>query len=415
MEPFRIGVSPCFAFFYFVIMVLKLKDYLDLPSLDRSAYSHRHRSDTLLYTIAADEQKLNNLSDANYKVAILGVPEDRNSSNSGAGAAPDKIREKLYSLYLPAVDFKVVDLGNIKRGKNVKDTYAALSDVYGHLLSLNIIPLILGGTQDLTIPIFQVYHELKHPFNFTNIDARFDFGNTESGFDNRSFLSKIVQEGSPYLFNYTQLGYQSYYTAPQDIDLMDDLWFDCLRLGKAQADIRESEPYLRDSDFVSLDMRSIRQSDAPGVRPASVHGFFGQEACQLSKYAGMSDRLTGFGIYETNPTHDIQEQTVELSAQLAWHFMLGVWLRKRDFPARPIEEYRKFIVTTPETDNALIFYKNPKTGRWWVEVPYIEKKKERKIIIACSERDYETAAEGDIPQRWIRYYHKLSSASSRLK
>ncbi len=391
-------------------MNLDLENYIDFPSIDATEYADSHRSDMLIYNIRCDEEKLKLLHEGNYRIAILGVPEDRNSNNTGSALAPDEVRKKLYSLYIPSENLKVVDLGNLKKGKNVKDTYVALHEVYTYLQSRGTIPLLIGGTQDLSIAVFEYYHNLQIPFNITNIDARIDLGKSDSILNNKSFLNQLVHTGSPYLFNYTHLAYQGYYVAYQDVDLLDDLWFEAIRLGKIQADVRDSEPCLRDSDFVTFDIGAIRQSDAPGVKPASTNGLFGQEACQMCKYAGMSDRVTGFGLFETNPTYDRNGQTAELAAQLAWHFMLGVWLRKQDFPAREISSYRKYIIATPDSDNELIFYRNSKTERWWLEVPYYSDGKENIIIISCSEKDYEVAASGDIPDCWMRYYKKLSSA-----
>jgi formiminoglutamase len=392
-------------------MQTDLRHYIDLPKTDSGFFEHLHRKEDLMLQTMANEQRIKNLREGNYKLAVLGVPEDRNSQNKGSAEAPDKIREKFYSLYSPDPDFPMIDLGNLKQGKSVKDTYTAVREVFIFLRNSGIIPVIIGGTQDLLMPIFDSYNTAKQPFNISNIDARFDLGDIESGFDNSSILSRIIHDKSPYLFNYTQIGYQGYYASPKDLALLDDLWFENIRLGEAQFDMTENEPYLRDSDFVCMDIRAVRQSDAPGVFPASVHGFYGEQACQLAKYAGLSDRLTGFALFETNPKYDRAGQTAELAAQIVWHFIQGVWLRKKDFPARSIEEYRKFIVPTPESDSNLIFYKNPKTGRWWMEIPYFEKNKEQKIIVACSMSDYHTATEGDVPDRWWRYYQKLSSAS----
>ncbi len=396
-------------------MDFELKNYLDLPNINNFKYSKLHRKQMLFLNTAATDKKIKTINQANYKVAILGVPEDRNSSNKGACTAPDKIREKLYSLYLPNEDFKIIDLGNLKKGKKVKDTYIALAEIYEYLQQIGIIPLIIGGTQDLILPIFDYYDKKKQPFNITNIDARVDLGEVDTLLDNHTFLNRLIHEGSSFLFDYTHLAYQGYYVAPQDIDLLNDLWFNCVRLGHIQADIREAEPFLRDTDFACFDIGAVRQSDAPGVSPTATNGLFGQEACQISRYAGMSDRLTGFGIFETNPTLDINEQTTELTAQIAWHFIQGVLMRKHDFPIRPIKDYEKYIVTTQILDNELFFYKSPSTERWWVEIPYLEKKKEKKIIISCSEKDYQLAENGDLPNRWLRYYKKLSSAASRYK
>ena len=394
-------------------MQINLTDYIESPKIDTSVYENMHRSEDLFYRICSSEGDLSAKKISEYKIALLGITEDRNSNNKGAAQAADIIREQLYRLYIPDNKIKLIDLGNLKQGKSVKDTYRALLEVYSFLLTIGTIPVIIGGTQDLVYSIFQSYHFRKQPFNFTNIDARFDLGSTDDGFDNSSFLSKIIKDNSPFLFNYTHIGYQTYYSSNADINLLDELWFDCIRLGTARGVIPENEPYLRDSDFVCIDINAVKQSDAPAHKRASVHGFYGEEMCQLGKYAGLSDRLSGFGLFEMNPELDRNNQTAELSAQIIWHFVQGVWLRKKDFPNRPVTEYRKFIVQMQEGDSDLIFYKNPKTGRWWMEIPYLDRKKEKIIVISCSYADYQTATDGEVPERWWRFFQKLSRASEK--
>ncbi|RYE17797.1 MAG: arginase, partial [Sphingobacteriaceae bacterium] len=84
-------------------------------------------------------------------LAIIGVQEDRNASgNTGCALGPDYIREKLYHLYEGSYKTKIVDLGNIRRGETVTDTYIAVKTVLAELIKMNILPIIIGGSQDLT-------------------------------------------------------------------------------------------------------------------------------------------------------------------------------------------------------------------------------------------------------------------------
>jgi len=60
-------------------------------------------------------------------IAIIGVPEDRNATgNQGCALGADYIREKLYLLHEGNYNTKIVDLGNIKQGATVTDTYFAI-------------------------------------------------------------------------------------------------------------------------------------------------------------------------------------------------------------------------------------------------------------------------------------------------
>lgn len=213
-----------------------------------------------------------------------------------------------------------------------------------------------------------------------------------------------------YLFNYANIGYQTYLNDPEMPDLMKKLYFDYTRLGIARANIEENEPIIRNADLVSFDISSIRQADAPGNAYASPNGFYGEEACQLCRYAGMSDKLSSFGIYETNPILDLQGRTAHLAAQLIWHFMDGFSQRKEDKPHRDKSSYMKYIVTSHKLNTDIVFYRSPRSDRWWMEVPCpnsLISKYERHYLVPCSYNDYQTALSHDLPDRWWQVYQKL--------
>src|SRR4051812_9759673 len=87
-----------------------------------------------------------NLESEKIDIAIIGVPEDRNATgNSGCALGPDYVREKLYQLHEGGYNSKIVDLGNIRPGVTVTDTYFAVKTVIAELVKLDIIPVILGG------------------------------------------------------------------------------------------------------------------------------------------------------------------------------------------------------------------------------------------------------------------------------
>ena len=61
-------------------------------------------------------------------IALIGVADDRQAvGNEGCGNGPDAVRKFLYSLSVGPYDVKMVDLGNIRTGYSITDTYFALS------------------------------------------------------------------------------------------------------------------------------------------------------------------------------------------------------------------------------------------------------------------------------------------------
>ena len=344
-------------------------------------------------------------------IAIIGVPEDRFAiSNDGCALAPDPVRMQLYELYPGSYIPRVADLGNLKRGFEVNDTYFALSEVIATLLKQEIIPLVIGGSQDLTYANYLAYESLGQIINIVAVDHSFDLGKSEEDMNAGSYLSRIILHQPNYLFNFANIGYQTYFSDQDAIRLMKNLFFDALRLGKVRQSIEEVEPIVRNADILSFDISSIRFSDAPGCGRTTPNGFYGEEACQIVRYAGMSDKLTSIGFYEMNPRFDTRNQTALLVAQMIWYFFDGFYNRKHDFPFTNPDDYVVYRVPITDHKEEIVFYKSRKSDRWWMEVPLQSEMKVkylRHYLVPCSYQDYQTACSNDVPDRWWMVCQKL--------
>lgn len=378
-------------------------DYIKLGKLNISPEIKKNKY--ALYHIDKNLENNHPVEIDNYKIAIIGIPEERNTKNKGTALAPDIIREKLYYLNRPE-SANVIDLGNLKAGKTLKDTYVAIGDIVAELISLSVIPLIIGGSQDLTYGNFLAYKQINNQVNLVSIDPKFDIGYLIDDFDSSSYLGQIILNSGENLFNYTNLGYQVYYINKEETDLMNKLNFDSYRLGKVRSDIKESEPVLRDADILSIDISAVKQAEAPAFYNPSANGFYGEELCQLSRYAGLSDRLSSFGIYNVNPKFDVNNQTVNLCAQIIWYFIDGVSQRQKDYPERNLKNYTKFIVNFDNKEQNIVFYRNLNNDRWWMVIPNPKKQSSGKIV-ACSYKDYKLACTQELPERWIRNVQKM--------
>jgi formiminoglutamase len=344
-------------------------------------------------------------------IAIIGVGEDRNSLfNSGCGLAPDAIRRELYKLFQGNFKLRLVDLGNVIRGHSVEDTYFALTAVLVELMERNILPVILGGGQDLTFATYKAYEKLGRIINIAAVDPQFDLGHAGEKLDSRSYMSHIILQQPNYLFNYTNIGFQTYFVDQQAISLMKNLYFDTYRLGMVRANMEEVEPMVRNADMLSVDIGSVRASDAPGNGNASPNGFYGDEICQIMRYAGLSDKLTSIGLYEINPRLDRQAQTAQLAGQMIWYLIDGFYSRKGDFSPDKKKDLVKYTVTMKDFKDEVIFYRSNKSERWWMEVPIRSKHRERyerHHLVPCSYEDYQTACQNTLPDRWWQTYQKL--------
>lgn len=348
------------------------------------------------------------------EIAIIGVNEDRNApNNQGCGLAPDYVRKYFYHLFQGPYEIQVADLGNIKAGDSVEDTYFAVKTVCANLLEQKIIPLIIGGSQDVTFANYRAYEALGQIINIVAVDASFDLGLNDQAISNQNYLNRILMHQPNFLFNFTNIGYQTYFVDQDAIDLMGKLYFDIHRLGIVRKNLEEVEPIVRNADLLSFDVTAIRQSDAPGNANSSPNGFYGEEACQIIRYAGLSDKLSSLGFYEINPAFDNGEQTCHLVAQMIWYFLDGFYHRKNDFPDRyrkDTSSYIKYVVSVKDFQNEIVFYKSKVSDRWWMEVPCqgYQSKYERQFLVPCSYKDYQDACNEEIPEKWWQVYQKFN-------
>jgi arginase family enzyme len=345
------------------------------------------------------------------QLAIIGVPEARNSyRNESCAMAPDEIRRQFYQLYRWKSDVRIVDLGNLVVGETVEDTYAVLADIIAYLLENSVLPIILGGSNDLAFANYRAYEKIEKVVNLVSVDSTFDLGNETQPIRSDAYLNKMILQQPNYLLNYANIGYQVYMNSPADLKMMEDLFFETYRVGTMRKDLEEVEPIVRNADMVTIDISAVRRPDAPGCPHNSANGFYGEEICQIAKYAGVSDKLTSFGIYEYDPTMDYGNQTSQLISHIIWYFVEGFLNRQQDDRFRDKEAYRQYSIAVSGALDEMVFYCSRKTGRWWVLVPIISKDKNvtRSYYLPCSKRDYDLACEDRISDRWWRTYHKLN-------
>jgi arginase family enzyme len=387
---------------------MNILDYCDPVSLEKPA--NFHLSDKALFcrniSIHTPDNPVKDLSQ--FNLALIGVPEDRNAMVSGTATAPDLVRGQLYQLYRLNPSLKIIDLGNLKCGNSVQDTYFALRDMLLELLERKLTVLILGGSQDLTYGMYLAFEKLDRKFSFATIDSRLDMGIIDDQIKPESYLIPILSRKKELLFSYTNLGHQTYFVDQGDIDYLKDNYFQTLRVGDIRQDMPGVEPILRDAGFISLDISAVRQSDAPGSSHPSPNGFTGEELCQISRYGGLSNAMKCFGLFNLLPGADREGQTAQLSAQALWYFMDGVSQRREEHPLSAPDAFKKFIVSLNETDHDIVFYKSLETDRWWFEVPVIHQTKTRHVLVSCSMDDYQKACNQEIPDRWLNAFQKLN-------
>lgn len=385
---------------------MNLNDYFDPVSLEKPEFSHLKAENTISRSISihTPDTPVSNIE--NYDIAIFGVKEDRNAFIKGSASAPDKVRGKLYLLSGIPDKIKVIDLGNLKSTSNIEDTYYALRDVISELIKKSVTALIIGGSQDLGTGLALSYEDYNSFWNFTTIDSRIDFENNPGIFHSGNYLAKITALKNQKFLSLANLGHQVYFTPLKKIDEFENKGHLSKRLGILRSNLKISEPFLRDSDFLSIDINAIRQSDAPAGSSPSPNGFFAYELCQLTRYAGASEKLRAVLFSELIPQNDQNDHTSHLVAQSLWYFIEGYSIRKPESPREG--NTKKFIVSTSAADQNMIFYKSNDTDRWWMEIPVKDPLTKQNYIISCSYEDYQMACTNEIPDRWWNLMRRFS-------
>ncbi len=326
-----------------------------------------------------------------FDVAIIGINEFRGLGSKNISNSTYAVREKFYKLRSQFDGLRVIDLGDLRIGEKLEDTKDRLKEVLLELIDLQIVPIIIGGGQDLLISQYLAYEPKKALINWTNIDNKIDVeGDLES-----SKIVKTVLESKPtHLYNYLHLAHQAYLVNPRVSELFEKLHFDGLRLGELKAKINEAEPLLRSSDMVTFDFDSVNPSDLMYANCEIPFGLSPQEACQLSWYAGLGEQVSSFGLYNYQVEHDEKGLGAGLLATMIWYFIEGLKVREVNLDFNS-SQYIKYVVPITDMEGAITFYKNSTSGKWWILVG-------KNNIIPCSYSDYELANKGDIPDRWLK-------------
>lgn len=360
-------------------------------------FSSQQLGNKVVFHTAEDFPDLNKVN-----LAIIGVLENRGDKNQTEQVDLSNIRKELYSLFPGNWDASIADLGNIIAGNSSDDTYFALKKVVASLIKKKIIPIVIGGSQDLTYALYRAYDDLEQMVNLVSIDNKFDFGKESEKVSAASYLTKIIIDEPNNLFNFSNIGFQTYYNSQEEIDLIEKLFFDAYRLGDISNNIAIAEPVFRDADIVSIDLTAVKSSDSGNFTPFTPNGFNGKEICSLSRYAGISDKVSLLGIFNHNSTR--QESIV--IAQIIWYFIEGFHYRSNEYPFGSKENYLKYIIPLEEE---LIFYKSNKTDRWWIEIPFISNsnnKLRKNTLLPCSYDEYLGACNHEIPERWWKAQRK---------
>jgi len=388
--------------------LMDLQHYFDPVDFDKFETAdwanNKHTLGTLL------QKNAEKLKHEKADLIIIGVEEDRNATVAGSAKAPDEIRKYLYNLNRIGPRFKVLDLGNLKSGHTVNDSYFALRDICELILENNQTLIVLGGSQDLTFGMAKAFE--GRIFNLVTVDPKLDFRKGNKQVHSENYLN-LIAEKQKSLYSLTTLAYQNYLVDATDIDQFNNFHWDVKRLGQIRYDLTSVEPILRNAHVFSFDLNAIRYMDASGQSLASPNGLYSEEACQVARYAGTSDELKLAGFFNLIPEKDPSGNSSHLLAQIVWHFMDGFFCRKPEDPMDDSEDFNQYLVDMSDIGMTLVFFQSRVSGRWWMEISDYEDRHCDMYLIPCEEEDYKNALRGEIPDRWWKNVRKMSKRQNK--
>jgi arginase family enzyme len=367
-----------------------IQDFVEPINLAYLSKDEGYRDTQLGKHIKSYETALPDITDAD--IVLIGAGECRGAGFVLNGfEAANNVRAALYNLYYWHAQVTIADLGNVKLGQTIQDSYAALRTVIAELMLQNKKVVIMGGSHDLTLPQYHAYTSIPTLVNAVVADAKIDL-DLEARLPSDHFLEELFTGLPNHLNHYAHIGFQSYFMHPHMLETIDKLRFDCFRLGVVREGIEEMEPVIRDSHMMSFDISAIQHAQAP-ANIITPNGFNGEEACVLMQYAGMSWKTSSIGLFGYQAELDHHGLTAIQMAQMIWYIIDGVHRGKKEAPLTALDRFKEFQIAFSDIDTQ--FLQSKSTGRWWMKLHNDE-------WMPCSYKDYLIASNNEIPERWLR-------------
>lgn len=369
-------------------------DFLDPIHLSEISLDAGYKEGQIGRIIKIFENEFPDLDEA--QIILVGCGEQRGSALLHSSNAANSIRNEFYSLYYWHQDIKLADIGNLKIGKSLNDSYAALKMVTHELVMQGKLVVILGGSHDLTLAQYYAFADDKRLIDAVGIDAVIDI-NIDSPFRSDNFLMELLTTEPNYMRHYNHIGFQSYFVHPRMLETMDKLRFDCFRVGNVKEHIEEMEPVIRNCHVFSFDISALAHAFAP-ANTLTPNGLNGEESCTLMQYAGMSPNMQTVGIYGYRPEKDFENLTAKQISHMLWYLMDGRSRGRKEALMDEKDSFNEYHTAFAEVET--VFLQSKKTGRWWMQLP-------DKQFIACSYKDYLLASSNEIPERWLRAQERM--------
>lgn len=279
--------------------------------------------------------------DADYDVALLGIPFDGGASyRPGSRFAPSRVRE-ISSLgrvfhYGRMAAFthrlKVADIGDCPTVPiDLEKTYERIQKFFGSLLALGKKPISVGGDHSIALPILrEMRKRYGKPLSFIHFDAHLDTYPPawDCDYHHGSFARHAVEEGLVDPEKYHMIGIRGPFTGTQDLEFVKKHGvtvhtIDELRDMGTKAFVASLPDFGDDPTYVSYDIDCLDPAFAPGTGTPVPGGLTTYEVQQIFRGLKLGN-LVGADIVEISPPYDVSDLTA-LAGMDAMFELLGLF------------------------------------------------------------------------------------------
>jgi agmatinase len=212
----------------------------------------------------------------------------------------------------------------------VEETFSAVTESVGKILSRKAFPVILGGDHSITFPVVRAFQNSK-PLHIIHLDAHLDY--------NESIEGVLLANGNP-IKRVSELDFvgEIIQVGMRGIRAREDAYQDSLSRGNKIITITDFRSkgvgeVLRHIPnggnlYVTIDIDVLDPSIAPGTSSPEFDGMTYEEIHSLLAEIPSRGKVVGFDLVEVNPFLDAVGLTQSAAVMIVLEFLGGIFRQK---------------------------------------------------------------------------------------
>lgn len=328
-------------------------------------------------------------------IALLVVTDYRGNHLGELSTDFGGFRDQLYALSASEFKLPFYDFGNLISGKSHQDTHCILIEVLSACHHKNTVPIIVGGSMDLSFSLFSALNLHLTNINFTQISNTVHLAEDGEDLNEKNYLARLFSLKEFSLKNFALLGYQNHLNDVRNIKLMKEVDFDIYRLADMMKNSSEIEPFFRKAHLATVNANAVESVNHHFSVHPQVNGLNRREICAYMKEIGLSENLKSVGIFNAylNTKNVLNHQ---LMAQMIWYCVEGIEIQN----SHPKEKKTETFYVLAE-DEKYTFKRDVFSELW-----YFGDSESLEECLPCSLRDYENAKKGILNSRLLKFLNR---------